>query len=110
MTLVARFTRTISLQRKNEMSLVQRTMPTRTSFYSLLALLAWSPRVAAGQLRSDSTWRALQRLGGDVWSVWSAPAHAKTRDAEGVAAVARLTGAAAAVDEQRRQWLGADRG
>ena len=50
------------------MSLVLSTISRRASFFSALALLASSPRVAAAQLRADSSWRALRRLGGDAWS------------------------------------------
>jgi membrane-associated phospholipid phosphatase len=87
------------------MSLVQRTMSKRTSFFSILALLAWSPRAVVAQLRADSSWRALKRLGGDVWSVWTAPAHATARDVKGLAVAAALTGGAAALDEPLQHWI-----
>jgi PAP2 superfamily protein len=84
---------------------VQRTTPRQTSFLAAISLLACAPHVAAGQLRADSTWRSLRRLGGDVWSVWTAPVHATARDAEGAAAVAGVSGAAALVDERLQRWI-----
>lgn len=87
------------------MSLVQCTIAKRASFLGSLALLACGPYVAAAQLRADSTWRAFRRLGGDVWSVWTAPVHATARDAEGALAVAAITGGAAVVDERLQQWI-----
>ena len=77
----------------------------RTSFLATLALLATHPQVASAQLRGDSAWRALQRLGGDAWSVWTAPVHARARDAEGVAAVATATAVSAALDEPVQHWI-----
>ena len=77
----------------------------QTSFLTTLALLAWSPQVASAQLRADSSWRALRRLGGDVWSVWTAPVHARARDGEGVAAVTAVTGVAAVLDEPVQHWI-----
>lgn len=71
----------------------------------MLALLALLPSAASAQLRGDSAWRAVQRLGGDVWSVWTAPVHARARDAEGAAAVVAATGAAAALDEPLQHWI-----
>jgi hypothetical protein len=71
----------------------------------MVALLAWNPSVALAQLRGDSTWKALRRLGGDAWSVWTAPAHARARDAEGVVAVMALTGVAAGLDEPVQHWI-----
>ena len=70
-----------------------------------MALVAASPRLAAGQFRADSTRRQLERLVGDVWSNWSSPAHANAEDAGGVAAVVGLTGAAATVDEPLQHWI-----
>lgn len=84
---------------------MQRTIWRQTSFLATLALLAWPPCVASAQLRGDSTWRALRRLGGDVWSVWTAPVHARARDAEGVVAVTAVTGVAAALDEPVQHWI-----
>ena len=84
---------------------MQRTIWRQTSFLATLALLGWHPCVAAAQLRGDSTWRALQRLGGDVWSVWTAPVHARARDMEGVAGVAAATGVAAVLDEPVQRWI-----
>jgi len=75
------------------------------SFCGTLVILSLSARVAAAQLRADSTWHALKRLGGDIWSVWTAPAHATPHDAEGVAAVVGLAGAAAFADEPLQRWI-----
>ena len=84
---------------------MQRTIWRQTSFLATFALLAWPPCVASAQLRGDSTWRALRRLGGDVWSVWTAPVRARARDTEGVAAVTAVTGVAAALDEPVQHWI-----
>ena len=84
---------------------MQPTIRRQASFLGTLVLLAWTPQVASAQLRGDSSWRALQRLGGDVWSVWTAPAHARARDAEGVAVVMGATGVAAALDEPVQHWI-----
>lgn len=84
---------------------MQRTIWRQTSFLATLALLSWHPRVASAQLRGDSTWRALQRLGGDAWSVWTAPIHARAKDAEGVGAVMAATGVGAALDEPLQHWI-----
>lgn len=86
-------------------NLEQRTLAKRSSFYIALALLLASPGMAAGQFRADSTRRQLERLVGDVWSNWSSPAHANAQDAEGVAAVVGITGAAAMVDEPLQHWI-----
>ena len=84
---------------------MQLTIQRHTSFLAVLALLAWRPQVALAQLRGDSTWRAFRRLGGDVWSIWTAPAHARARDAEGGAAVLAATGVGAALDEPLQHWI-----
>ena len=84
---------------------MQRTIWRQTSFLATVALLALRPCIASAQLRGDSAWRALQRLGGDAWSVWTAPVHAGARDAEGVAAVLTATGVAAALDEPVQHWI-----
>ena len=84
---------------------LQPTIRRQSSFLLSLFVLAWGPRVASAQLRGDSTWRALQRLGGDAWSVWTAPVHARARDAEGVAAVVAATGIAAALDQPVQHWI-----
>ena len=84
---------------------MQRTIWRQTSFLATLALCAWRPSVAGAQLRADSSWRALQRLGGDAWSVWTAPVHARARDAEGVAAVVTATAVAAALDQPVQHWI-----
>ena len=84
---------------------MQHTIRRRASFLTALAALAWGPCVASAQLRGDSAWQALRRLGGDAWSVWTAPAHARARDAEGVAAVIAVTGVAARLDEPVQHWI-----
>lgn len=84
---------------------MQPTIWRQTSFLATLALLAWPSGVASAQLRADSSWRALRRLGGDVWSIWTAPVHARARDAEGVAAVMAATGVGAALDEPLQHWI-----
>lgn len=83
---------------------MQRTIWRQASFLAALVLFGW-PCVACAQLRADSTWRALQRLGGDAWSVWTAPVHARARDLEGVAAVTTATGVAAVLDEPVQHWI-----
>jgi membrane-associated phospholipid phosphatase len=88
-----------------ERKLVHRTALKGPSFCALIALLAGGPRVAAGQFRADSTRRQLERLVGDVWSNWTAPAHTTGEDALGVVAVAGLTGAAAMADEPLQNWI-----
>jgi hypothetical protein len=84
---------------------MQHTIRRRASFLTAVAVLAASPCVASAQLRGDSTWRALRRLGGDVWSVWTAPAHATVRDAEGGLAVVAVTGIVARLDEPVQHWI-----
>ena len=84
---------------------MQRTIARQASFLTIFALLAWTPGTAWGQLRADSAWRALRRLGGDAWSVWTSPVHARARDMEGLAAVMGATGVAAALDEPVQHWI-----
>ena len=67
-------------------------------------LILW-PTVAACQLRADSAWKDFRRLGGDIWGVWTSPAHATARDLEGIGAAAALTGAAAFADEPFHRWI-----
>jgi PAP2 superfamily len=81
------------------------TIHRHTSFLAVLALLAWRPNVASAQLRGDSAWRAIQRLGGDAWSVWTSPAHAHASDAVGAGAVIAATGVAAVLDEPVQHWI-----
>ena len=81
------------------------TIRRQASFLASVSLLATSAPAASAQLRSDSAWKGLQRLGGDAWSVWTAPVHARARDMEGVAAVAAATGVAAALDEPVQHWI-----
>jgi len=76
-----------------------RTILRQASFLTTLGLLALRPGVASAQLRGDSTWRAIQRLAGDAWSVWTSPAHARASDAVGAGAVIAATGVAAVLDE-----------
>ena len=84
---------------------MQPTIWRQTSFLATVALLALRPCIASAQLRGDSAWRAIQRLGGDAWSVWTAPVHARVRDAEGVAVVMTTTAVAAALDEPVQHWI-----
>jgi membrane-associated phospholipid phosphatase len=65
------------------------------------------PASAKAQFRADSAKRDVQRLVGDMWSVWTSPAHANARDMEGVAAVLALSAAAAAGDEPLHKWMAA---
>jgi len=65
----------------------------------------WQPGVATAQLRADSARQDLRRLAGDVWSVWTSPAHTTNEDFRGLAAAAALTGAAATADRPLEQWI-----
>jgi len=57
------------------------------------------------QFRSDSSRADFHRFLGDVWSVWSAPAHARARDLEGLGAVAAITAATIPGDERTYRWM-----
>jgi membrane-associated phospholipid phosphatase len=71
----------------------------------VLALLGATPKAAKAQLRADSVWRDLKRLGGDAWSVWTSPAHANARDLEGIGIATAVTGIAAGLDEPLQHWI-----
>jgi membrane-associated phospholipid phosphatase len=74
-------------------------------FLGLLLSCAIVPS-ASGQFRADSTKRDVQHLAGDIWSIWTAPAHAKPRDLGGTAAGFGIAGAAAFFDEPLYRWMG----
>ena len=74
-------------------------------FLAALAVgLGW-PAVATAQFRADSAGKDLKRLAGDVWSIWTAPAHARARDAEGAGLLVAATAAAAVADEPLQRWM-----
>lgn len=84
---------------------LQRTFGIVMGFFGVLLALASSPAPAGAQLRADSAWRALRRMGGDIWSVWTSPVHASAHDAEGLAAVLTISAASAALDEPVHDWI-----
>jgi membrane-associated phospholipid phosphatase len=51
--------------------------------------------------------RDVQHLVGDIWSIWSSPAHTNARDAEGALAVLALGVVSAAADEPLHRWMSA---
>ena len=63
------------------------------------------PSAAHSQFRADSAKRDAQRLIGDIWSIWTSPAHAKARDLEGAGAAVGLAGLAAIGDEPLHRWM-----
>lgn len=73
----------------------------------LVAVLAMLgiPVIASAQFRADSARRDFQRVVGDVWSVWTAPAHANAHDMEGAAAALGLAAISAAGDEPLHRWM-----
>lgn len=83
---------------------VQRTLARRLSFWAFLCVIGL-PASAHAQLRADSVRQDFRRLVGDVWSVWTSPAHGTSDDWGAFAAVSALTGAAARVDEPLAQWI-----
>jgi hypothetical protein len=83
---------------------VQRTSARQLSFWLVLRVVAL-PLSASAQLRADSVRQDLRHLVGDVWSVWTSPAHATEDDWAGVAATAALTGVAATADEPLARWI-----
>jgi hypothetical protein len=83
---------------------VQRTFARELSFWVILFAFGL-PVSARAQLRADSVRQDLRHLVGDVWSVWTSPAHATTDDWAGFAAVGALTGIGAAADEPLAQWI-----
>jgi hypothetical protein len=62
---------------------------------------------AHAQFRADSVKRDLQRLTGDIWSIWTSPAHANARDIAGAGAALALAVGSAAADEPLHKWMGA---
>ena len=78
-------------------------------FLTLLAAavcgLGAQPSTAAAQFRADSAGRDAKRAIGDMWSIWSSPAHVNARGAEGVALVAGQTAASAFADEPLHRWM-----
>jgi membrane-associated phospholipid phosphatase len=74
-------------------------------FSRLLVAAIFHPAAAGAQLRADSAWKDVRRLGGDAWSVWTSPVHVTSRDARGLAAVGALTGAAVILDAPVHQWI-----
>jgi hypothetical protein len=74
------------------------------SFCATILGLLVSPSVGSAQLRADSTSKDLKRMVGDIWSIWTSPAHMTPRDARGLAAAAAITGAAATADERFYRW------
>lgn len=81
-----------------------------TALSTTLLCAALLPCSAHAQFRADSTKRDVQRLVGDIWSIWTSPAHAHARDAGGAAAVAVLAGVSAFGDEPVHKWMGAHEG
>jgi membrane-associated phospholipid phosphatase len=75
------------------------------SFWATVLALGAHPSPVAAQLRADSSWKDLKRLGGDVWSMWTSPVHATAGDLRGVAAVAAIAGVAAAGDAPLQHWI-----
>jgi membrane-associated phospholipid phosphatase len=57
------------------------------------------------QLRADSAGRDARRMMGDMWSIWTAPVHARASDAEGLVAVAGVVGVAGILDEPVQRWI-----
>ena len=83
---------------------MQRTFARELSF-SVILLALGLPASARAQLRADSVRQDLRHLAGDVWSVWTSPAHATTDDWAAFAAVGAFTGVAAAGDEPLARWI-----
>jgi hypothetical protein len=79
--------------------------PARLPVAILVALSSVLGAPLGAQFRGDSTRADLRRFLGDVWSVWSAPAHARARDLEGLGAVATLTAASVPGDERMYRWM-----
>ena len=80
---------------------------TRAGALSLAALIGLGATgVADAQgLRADSSWRDLRRLGGDVWSVWTSPAHGRPRDYAAAGGAAAVIGVSAFGDAAFSRWL-----
>lgn len=85
---------------------VQHTISRWVSFLLVLLLALTFPlRVSKAQFRADSTRRQLERMVGDIWNVWSSPAHTTASDLEGAMVIAGATGAAMTVDERLQHWI-----
>jgi membrane-associated phospholipid phosphatase len=63
------------------------------------------PCMAQAQFRADSTWKDIRYLGGDIWAVWTAPAHATSRELAGFAAFAGTIAVTAALDKPVYRWI-----
>jgi membrane-associated phospholipid phosphatase len=63
------------------------------------------PRPVRAQFRADSTWKDIRYIGGDIWGVWTAPAHATAVQATSFAAFAGTISAAAAMDKPVYHWI-----
>src|SRR5689334_2513751 len=83
---------------------VQRTINIQISFLAMAGLF-WLPATAVAQFRADSMWKDLRYIGGDIWSIWTAPVHAQARDLGGFAAFSGAIGASAALDEPVYHWI-----
>jgi membrane-associated phospholipid phosphatase len=75
------------------------------SFWGALLALSFHVAPATAQLRADSLRKDLGRLAGDVWSVWTSPAHANAADLYGLGAAAAVSGISAALDEPFHNWI-----
>ena len=64
----------------------------------MLAASLLGPAAASAQFRADSMWQDVRYMGGDIWSIWTAPVHARARDLSGVVAFTGAVGAAAILD------------
>ena len=74
------------------------------SFCATIVGLLMYAASASAQLRADSASKDMKRLVGDIWSIWTSPAHMTPSDARGLVAAAALTGAAATADERFHRW------
>ena len=80
-------------------------MPLTRGFLAPALGIALLPATALSQFRADSAKRDIQRLAGDVWSVWTSPAHANARDLEVVGAALGLAAVSATGDEPLHRWM-----
>ena len=71
----------------------------------MILLALGLPTSASGQLRADTLRQDLRHLAGDIWSVWTSPAHATSDDWAAFAAVGAFTGLAAAGDKPLADWI-----
>jgi membrane-associated phospholipid phosphatase len=63
------------------------------------------PSTALAQFRADSAKRDIQHLIGDVWSVWTSPAHAHARGFAGAGAALGVAALASVGDEPLHRWM-----